>query len=202
MRTELPRGILERSDSLVPLPVLRERAGVRGISFSRNSRSRESKTLTLTLSRSTGRGDKMPKRFNSCRPGFSLVEFTAVLALMAIVATIVAVSVRPLMVKGKQDAARTEIAHICAALDAFYNTYGRYPTNEEGLGILRQKTEKLTEPLLTHDPVDPWGTTYQYNTPGREAPYEVICFGADGRPGGDGADKDIGSWNLKDTAGK
>jgi general secretion pathway protein G len=138
----------------------------------------------------------------SFRAGFSLVEFTAVLALMAIVATIVAVSVRPLMVKGKQDAARTEIAHICAALDAFYNTYGRYPTNEEGLAILRQKTEKLTEPLLTHDPVDPWGRRYQYNTPGREAPYEVICFGADGRPGGDGADKDIGSWNLKDTAGK
>jgi general secretion pathway protein G len=202
MRTESPRGILERSDSLLPLPVLRERAGVRGISFSTDSGSRESKTLTLALSPSTGRGDKTEKPHNSPRPGFSLVEFTAVLALMAIVATIVAVCIRPLMVKGKQDAARVEIAHICAALDAFYNTYGHYPTNEEGLGILRQKTEKLTEPLLTHDPVDPWGHPYQYNIPGREAPYEVICFGADGRPGGDGADKDIGSWNLKDIAGK
>ena len=145
---------------------------------------------------------RLPRRGSGGIRRFSLVEFTAVLALMAIVAAIVAVSVRPLMVKGKQDAARTEIAHVCAALDAFYNTYGRYPTNEEGLAILRQKTEKLTEPLLTHDPIDPWGHLYQYNTPGREAPYEVICFGADGRPGGDGADKDIGSWNLKDTAGK
>jgi general secretion pathway protein G len=140
-------------------------------------------------------------RWKSRPHGFSLVEFTAVLALMAIVAGIVAVSVRPLMVKGKQDATRTEIAHICAALDSFYNVYGRYPTNEEGLAILRQKTDKLTEPLLTHDPIDPWGHPYQYNTPGREGPYEVIGFGADGRPGGEGADKDIGSWNLKD-AGK
>src|SRR4051794_107713 len=131
---------------------------------------------------------------------FSLVEFTAVLALMAIIAAIVTISVRPLMVKGKQDAARTEIAHVAAALESFYSVYGRYPTNEEGLAILRRKTEKLTEPLLTGDPVDPWGRAYQYNTPGREGPYEVICFGADGKPGGEGADKDIASWNLKDKA--
>ena len=131
---------------------------------------------------------------------FSLVEFTAVLALMAIIAAIVTISVRPLMVKGKQDAARTEIGNICNALEAFHGVYGRYPTNEEGLGILRRKTEKLTEPLLTGDPVDPWGRSYQYNTPGRDGPYEVICFGADGKPGGDGGDKDIESWNLKDKA--
>jgi general secretion pathway protein G len=131
---------------------------------------------------------------------FSLVEFTAVLALMAIIAAIVTISVRPLMVKGKQDAARTEIGNICNALEAFHGVYGRYPTNEEGLGILRRKTEKLTEPLLTGDPIDPWGRAYQYNTPGREGPYEVICFGADGKLGGDGGDKDIVSWNLKDKA--
>jgi general secretion pathway protein G len=101
-------------------------------------------------------------------------------------------------VKGKQDAARSEIANVCAALETFYTTYGRYPRNDEGLGVLRQKTEKLTEPLLTADPVDPWGHAYQYNAPGRAGPYEVISFGADGRPGGDGGDKDIGSWELKE----
>jgi general secretion pathway protein G len=138
------------------------------------------------------------RRSGEC--AFSLVEFTAVLALMAIIAAIVTISVRPLMVKGKQDAARTEIGNICNALEAFHGVYGRYPTNEEGLGVLRRKTEKLTEPLLTGDPIDPWGRAYQYNTPGREGPYEVICFGADGKPGGDGGDKDIESWNLKDKA--
>ena len=109
----------------------------------------------------------------SRRRGFSLVEFTAVLALMAIVAGIVTLSIRPLMVKGKQDAARTGINTVCSALESFYTVYGRYPSNEEGLNILRQKTEKLTDPLLTGEPVDPWGHPYQYNTPGREGPYEV-----------------------------
>jgi general secretion pathway protein G len=131
-----------------------------------------------------------------------LVEFTAVLALMAIVAGIVTLSIRPLMVKGKQDAARAEIGTISSALESFYTVYNRYPTNDEGLGILRQKTEKLTEPLLTRAAVDPWGHPYQYNAPGREGPYEVISFGADGRPGGDGGDKDIGSWDLKEGAKK
>ena len=134
--------------------------------------------------------------------GFSLIEFLAVLALMAIVAGIVTVSVRPLMLKGKQDAARAEVANIGQALEAFYGVYGRYPTNEEGLDALRRKSEKLSEALLTADPVDPWGNAYQYNTPGRDAPYEVICFGADGREGGTGGDKDIVSWNLKDVAPK
>lgn len=134
--------------------------------------------------------------------GFSLIEFLAVLALMAIVAGIVTVSVRPLMVKGKQDAARAEVANICNALEAYYGVHGRFPGNEDGLAALRRKDERLSEPLLTQDPVDPWGRPYQYNAPGRQGPYEVICFGADGREGGGGADKDIVSWDLKDAGRK
>ena len=136
------------------------------------------------------------------RTGFSLVEFTAVLALMAIVAGIVTLGVRPLMVKGKQDAARTEISTIASALEAFYAAHGRHPTNEEGLQVLRGKSDKLTEPLLTRDPVDPWGHAYQYNAPGRDGPYDVVSFGADGRPGGEGGDSDLSSADAKPTAKK
>lgn len=136
------------------------------------------------------------------RRGFSLIEFLAVLALMAIVAGIVTLSVRPLMLRGKQDAARSEVSNICNALEAYFGVYGRYPTNDEGLGVLRRKSDKISEALLTQDPIDPWGRPYQYNAPGRNGPYEVICFGADGREGGSGADKDVVSWDLKDTGKK
>ena len=146
----------------------------------------------------THRLTKWHDRFAGATPrGFSLIEMLAVLALMAIVAGVVALSVRPLMLKGKQDAATTEVGVIANALEGFYGVYGRYPTNEEGLDILRRRSEKLDEALLTQDPIDPWGNPYQYNTPGRDGPYEVICFGADGREGGDGGDADIGSWDLK-----
>jgi general secretion pathway protein G len=145
---------------------------------------------------------KTTRPFNARTHGFSLIEFLAVLALMAIVAGIVTMSVRPLMVKGKQDAARAEVSNICSALEAYFGVYGRYPSNDEGLAALRRKSEKLTEPLLTQDPIDPWGHAYQYNAPGRQGPYEVICFGDDGREGGTGGAKDIVSWDLKDGARK
>ena len=124
----------------------------------------------------------------------------AVLALMALLAGIVTVSVRPLLSRGKQNAARTEISNICSALESFYSVEGRYPTNDEGLAQLTQKTDRIPEPLLANLPVDPWGRPYQYLQPGRNSrPYEVISYGADGREGGQGADADICSWNLREA---
>lgn len=135
-----------------------------------------------------------------CPRGFSLIEMTAVLALMAVLAGIVTVNVRHHLIKGKQNAARAEIATVCDALEAFYAAYGRYPTTDEGLGVLCRKGEKLPEPLLKQMPTDPWGHAYQYNRPGRNGePYDVVCFGADGREGGEGVDADIYSWNLKEA---
>jgi general secretion pathway protein G len=149
---------------------------------------------------------KGTRSFHSSRPrlprGFSLIEMTAVLALMAILAGIVTVNVRHHLIVGKQNAAKTELSTISDALEAYYSQYGRYPTNEEGLAVLSQRTDKLPEPLLKQAPLDPWGHPYQYNRPGRNGePYEVVCFGADGREGGEGADADIYSWNLKATPG-
>ncbi|HWE00781.1 MAG TPA: type II secretion system major pseudopilin GspG [Tepidisphaeraceae bacterium] len=136
------------------------------------------------------------------RRGFSLIEMTAVLALMAILAGIVTVNVRHHLIEGKRSAAKTEIATICDALEGFYAASGRYPTNEEGIAALAQKTDKSPEPLLKEMPIDPWGRPYQYNQPGRNGePYEVVSFGADGREGGEGADADIYSWKLKSTPG-
>jgi general secretion pathway protein G len=131
-----------------------------------------------------------------------LVEFTVVLALIGLLAGIVTIGVRPMLTRGKQSAARSEISSIRQALEHFYSVYGRYPTNDEGLLVLRKATEKISEPLLTQDPKDPWGRAYVYAEPGRKEPYEVICLGADGREGGAGADMDIVSWDLKEAGAK
>ncbi len=131
--------------------------------------------------------------------GFTLLEMMVVLVLIGLLAGMVSLSTRHFLIKGKQNAARAEIATICQAIETFYATYGRYPTNEEGVAILTQKTDRLPVPLLTQAPIDPWGRPYQYNMPGRTDAYDVICFGADGREGGTGADQDIVSSNLKEA---
>ena len=139
-----------------------------------------------------------PRAGGKCRDGFSMIEMTAVLALMAILAGIVTLNVRHHLLAGKQNAARTELATINDAVEGFFSVNGRYPTSDEGLAILTQKSDRSPEPLLKHLPVDPWGHPYQYNQPGRNGePFEVVCFGADGREGGDGANADIYSWDLK-----
>ena len=136
------------------------------------------------------------------RSAFTLLEMMFVFVLIGILATLVTVNVRYYLLKGKQNAARAEISSICTALETFFSVNGRYPENDEGLAILAQTSEKQPEALLKRLPVDPWGRAYQYNRPGRNGqPYEVICFGADGRAGGEGADKDIASFDPKETAG-
>ncbi|MFO7705343.1 MAG: type II secretion system protein GspG, partial [Halopseudomonas sp.] len=44
---------------------------------------------------------------------------------------------------------------------------------------------------------DPWANEYQYLRPGRDGrEYDVYSLVADGRPGGEGANADIGNWNM------
>lgn len=136
------------------------------------------------------------------RVAFTLLEMMVVLVLIGLLAGLVGVSTRHYLVKGKQNAARAQISSLCTAVDTFYGVYSRYPTNEEGLAILTRKTTKIADPLLKQLPMDPWDRPYQYNRPGRNQEYEIICLGADGREGGEGADADIASWDLRGSTGK
>ncbi|MGC9023154.1 MAG: type II secretion system major pseudopilin GspG, partial [Dissulfurimicrobium sp.] len=84
------------------------------------------------------------------------------------------------------------------ALDAFRLDNGRYPTTEEGLKALREKPPGLDTwngPYLPKPiPKDPWGHDYVYRCPGEHGDYDIISYGRDGQPGGEGEDADITSW--------
>jgi general secretion pathway protein G len=120
-----------------------------------------------------------------------------VLVIIALLAGVVTINVRGYLTAGYQNTSKMEIRAIMDGLETFHAVMGRYPTNEEGLAALAQKTEKMPEPLLSRVPVDPWGRAYEYVQPGKDHPYEITCYGADGRPGGDGLDADIRGWELR-----
>jgi general secretion pathway protein G len=139
-----------------------------------------------------------PRRLR--RSGFSLVELMVVIVIIGLLAGVATMSVRSYLIRGKQGVARLEIAKIGQAIDTFYSQFDRYPTNDEGLAILAAKSKEFSDGLLNKTPIDPWGQPYQYNQPGRNAPYEVICYGADHREGGAGADADLSNTDLQQAA--
>ncbi len=132
------------------------------------------------------------------RSAFSLMEIMVVIVIIGLLAGVVTVNVRNYLIKAKQNAARQEIATIVGALNTFYTSYSRYPNHDEGLRVLVQASEKFPEPIIDGKLTDPWSRPYQYISPGRMGPFEVICYGADGREGGEGADADISSDHLKE----
>lgn len=132
------------------------------------------------------------------RRGLTLVELMVVVVILGILATTVTVSVRDYLISGKQNAAKQEMAQILAALELFYLENDRYPTNNEGLTILREKTDRHPDGLLRGgDLNDPWGHPYQYVHPGVQGTFDLVCYGADGLEGGAGGDQDLNSWELK-----
>ena len=128
--------------------------------------------------------------------GFTLVELIAVIVIIGILASVVAFRTRSYLVVSKQNAAKLDVSRIAQAIDTYYATHDRYPNNEEGLRVLTEQDAAFEEGILKTIPLDPWKRPYQYNSPGSNSAYEVICLGADGREGGEGADRDISSDEL------
>ena len=129
--------------------------------------------------------------------GFSLVELMVVLVILGLLAGVVTVSTRMYLTKAKASTARMEISTICGGLETYYTLYGNYPSSDEGLEVLTVAQEGEDQAILTQKPIDPWGKPYQYNYPGRNGAFDVYSLGADGREGGEGANADIGNWDLK-----
>ena len=125
----------------------------------------------------------MPCSFPNNRPSrlgraFSLVEIMIVIVIIGLLASVVTVNVRSSMTKAKVNIAKHEIATIVDALNQYWSENGSYPSGDQGLASLHQKSEKSAEPYLSKEPVDPWGKPYVYNSPGRKGQFEVICVGA------------------------
>jgi len=131
--------------------------------------------------------------------GMTLIEILVVLVLIGIVLGIVGGNFIGRGEKAKADAAKIEIGQIGQSLDLFKLEVGRYPTSQEGLQALISAPPGLANwngPYWKKStlPKDPWGNEYRYSAPGQHGPYDIMSYGADGKEGGEGANKDILSW--------
>lgn len=131
------------------------------------------------------------------RKGFTLIELLLVLVILATLATIIVPKFTKRSEQAKFTAARTDIAALEVALDAFEIDISRFPTTSEGLKALVEKPSNADEwkqPYIRRgSPKDPWGNEYIYKQPGQynEYGYDLSSAGPDGQMGGD---DDIKNW--------
>jgi general secretion pathway protein G len=135
--------------------------------------------------------------------GFTLIEVMVVVVILGILAAIVVPRVmdRPdaaRVTKAKQDIRALESALNLYRLDNYV-----YPTTDQGLEALVRRPTSPPEPRNWKDggyldrlPKDPWGNDYVYLNPGVRGSVDIYSLGADGAPGGDGMNAEIGNWNL------
>ena len=141
-------------------------------------------------------------RSRARRRGFTLIEILVVIVVIAILATLVAPNVFRHVGAAKDATARSQIEMLGGALDAYRLDNGRYPSTQQGLAALWEAptvepAANWTQPYLRKPvPLDPWGNPYLYVSPGDVNPqgYDLVSYGADGQPGGEGEDADITSW--------
>jgi general secretion pathway protein G len=141
---------------------------------------------------------------NRSSRGFTLIEVMVVLVILGILATLVVPRIMGRPDEARIIAAKQDINSITQALKLYRLDNHAYPTTDQGLQALVTKPSAPPAPpnwktggYLDRLPKDPWGNEYKYLSPGIKNTNDVDIFslGADGAPGGEGNDADVGSWN-------
>lgn len=129
--------------------------------------------------------------------GFTLVELLVVLAIIALIGTLVGPRVLGYIGTAKSDTAATQIRNLSNAVELFYLDVGAYPDDEAQLKALLEPLSAAgwNGPYLktAASLIDPWGRTYRYKS--ADGQFVISTLGRDDKPGGTGEDADL----LSDT---
>ena len=134
--------------------------------------------------------------------GFTLIELMAVIVILGILSTFVAINVSPFLQRANIEKVRADVAQTGKALELYKFNEMTYPTTSQGLDALVMPHSELKRPFMYHEdgyidsiPTDPWGREYIYEYPPQKSKdYDLYTLGADGVEGGTGENSDIGNW--------
>ena len=145
----------------------------------------------------------MQQHFSSRERGFTLIELMVVVVILGILAAFIVPKLLDRPEQARRTKASADIRSLEESLGLFKLDNGFYPSTEQGLQALVSKPtvgripSKYAEGgYLRKVPADPWETPYVYLMPGVHGDYDIISYGADGVPGGEGNNGDVQSWEL------
>lgn len=134
------------------------------------------------------------------RQAMTLVEVLAVVVILGLLAGTLAVGFSAAFGKGKRELAKTGIAVVVGKLEMYRVEHDAWPSPDVGLAALSDGHATPTSAyyLAPDKLLDPWGNDYWLIVPGPDGhPFEVVSYGADAQPGGEGEDADVSSTNLR-----
>ncbi len=140
------------------------------------------------------------KTYNK-QQGFTLME----ILIVVVIISILAISIVPQFLDQPDNAriaaTKADIKNIETSLGMYRMDNSTYPSTSQGLQALVQKPSGSPEArnwkpngYIVKLQDDQWGNPYQYLNPGNHGPIDIYSFGADGQPGGEGVNADIGNW--------
>ena len=131
--------------------------------------------------------------------GFTLIEMVLVVTIIGILATALVIQATQKTRDARRARALLDMSALEGATDTYIADNDAAPPNLAALS-----REPSPAPINWNGPYlkkrvdkDPWGYDYVYIVPGRynKDSYDLICYGADGKPGGAGYDADITNYD-------
>jgi general secretion pathway protein G len=133
----------------------------------------------------------------------TLVEILAVVVILGLIATTLLVGFSGTFGNAKHELAKSGIGLLVGKVETYRIDKSDWPSNELGLAVLgAPHATPTTSYFVNADQLlDPWGRNYLYVMPGPDGhPFEILSYGADGEPGGEGENADLSSANLRGKA--
>lgn len=153
----------------------------------------------------TGLPDRKTRR-RAASAGFTLIEVLIAVFIGVLLAGVVTVNVMRHLSETRVKTAKIQLRQLKSAVQLYQVEQGRLPTQEQGLEALVRKPSIPPIPQNyppegylegRRVPRDPWGREYVYAVPGPDGlPFEILTYGSDGEPGGNGDAADISTADL------
>lgn len=148
----------------------------------------------------------MKRKYGYLDRGFTLLEMLVVMMIIGLLVSMVGPRLFSKVDSSRVQTATAQIKLLRGAVETMRLDINIYPPPEFGLRLL---VDPPTDPVLRQRwkgpyleeavPLDPWGAPYQYHlseSPGGGKTFQIISYGADGKPGGEGNDADLGYSTL------